>query len=275
MKRMTDTNIYDKAWFMSLEPRLKCLVGYLWAKCDNAGVWSPNWVLASAMIGAKVSVGDIAKIDNGNRHEILEDGKIWIKDFVSFQCGEELKENSPPHKKIIGLLKSYGLYDRVCVRVLSTPKEEEGEKEDDKEEEKEEETGAREKGYEADSVASCGLPVAGSALDEDVTNVLEHFNQTTGRHFPLNHFESRSVITTRLNEGYSVLDLKLIIELKTWEAEGAKDKAKQRKFLQPKVLFGKQFISNLNDVRDAKKGYGVAGESKLERQKREAAGIDI
>ena len=138
MKRMTETDIWSKEWFMTLEPRLKCLVRFIWDNCDNAGVWSPNWTLAKIMIGEEVSIDDIKKIDNGNKHEILKNGKIWIKDFVEFQCGKTLNPKSPPHKKVIDLLESYSLLDRVFNRVLDTPIEEEEEKEEEEEVEREE-----------------------------------------------------------------------------------------------------------------------------------------
>lgn len=127
---MTATDIWEKEWFMKLEPRLKCLVRFIWDHCDNAGVWSPNWTLARMMIGAPVSIDDIKKIDGGKRHEILSNGKIWILDFIKFQCGSTLNEKSPPHNKVINLLKEHRLIDRVLNRVSNTLKEEEEEKEE-------------------------------------------------------------------------------------------------------------------------------------------------
>lgn len=116
-KRMTDTSIWQKEWFMSLSPKLKCLTKFIWDNCDNSGVWSPNWLLASTMIGDKVCEADLSDIDNGNRYEILADGKVWIKDFITFQCGQTLSEKSRPHQKVIELLKNHKILDRVSDRV--------------------------------------------------------------------------------------------------------------------------------------------------------------
>ena len=38
-KRFTDTDIWEKEWFMSLKPTEKCLVKYVRDKCDLAGIW--------------------------------------------------------------------------------------------------------------------------------------------------------------------------------------------------------------------------------------------
>ncbi len=135
-KRMTLSEIWDKEWFMELTPTRKCLVRYIWDNCNVAGVWSPNWRLASFKIGDNVSLDDIKEIDNGNRHEILENGKIWIIDFIDFQCGPELKPNSPFHKKVISLLKEDGLFNRVSNRVSNTLQEKEEYILKEKEEEK-------------------------------------------------------------------------------------------------------------------------------------------
>jgi hypothetical protein len=108
-KRFTDTEIWDKEWFMNLEPKLKCLVSYVRDKCDLAGIWNPNWVLASVYINDKVSENDLLKIDNGNQFVKLNNGKIHVIGFVQFQNGEKLNPASPVHKKILSLLEKNGI----------------------------------------------------------------------------------------------------------------------------------------------------------------------
>lgn len=137
MKRFCDTDIWDKEWFMSLSSKHKLFIQFLFCKCDNSGVWSPNWILASSYIGENVNIDDVKLLSN--QLEILEGGKILVIDFCHFQYGE-LTEKSPPHRKVIGLLKKHGIYNRVLLgyqRGTNTPQEEEKEKEEDKEEEEE------------------------------------------------------------------------------------------------------------------------------------------
>lgn len=107
-KRLTDTDIWDKEWFMALSPKLKCLVKFVWDKCDLAGVWSPNWVLAKIYIGEPVSEIDLLSIDNGNQFLKLPTGKFFCPDFISFQNGI-LGEKSPIHKKIFSLLQQHNI----------------------------------------------------------------------------------------------------------------------------------------------------------------------
>ena len=107
-KRFTDTEIWDKQWFMELTPKIKLLVKYVRDKCDLAGIWSPNFVLASVYIGEQVSEDDLLNIDSGRQFEKIED-KIYCTGFIDFQYGVSLNPDSPIHKKIIDILSKYGI----------------------------------------------------------------------------------------------------------------------------------------------------------------------
>jgi hypothetical protein len=109
-KRFVDTELWDKVWFMNLTLKLKCLTRFVYDKCDASGVWSPNWILASAYIGEPVSVKDLATLKN--QFEVLPDGKVFVVDFIRFQYGE-LSDKCKPHQKVISLLKKHGLFERV------------------------------------------------------------------------------------------------------------------------------------------------------------------
>lgn len=106
-KRFTDTEIWDKEWFMSLSPKLKCFVKYVRDKCDISGIWHPNYLLAGVYIGEQVSESELLSIDKGRQFSRLPDGKIYCNDFVSFQYGGTLNPNSPVHKKVIDILRKY------------------------------------------------------------------------------------------------------------------------------------------------------------------------
>lgn len=147
-KRLTDTEIWDKEWFMALSPKLKCLVKYVRDKSDIAGFWSPNFKLAGTYIGEKVLESDLLKIDSGNQFQKMPDGKIFCIGFISFQYGNKLNPSSPIHKKVIGILEknnidpntlSNTLPNTLYSRVSDTLQEEEEDKEEEKVEVKEEE----------------------------------------------------------------------------------------------------------------------------------------
>lgn len=131
-KRFTDTQIWEKEWFMSLTPRLKCLWRYLTERCDQSGVWDPNWNLASIYIGESVSMKDLKSF--GDHVEVLENGKVFIPDFINFQYGR-LSESSPAHNPVFRAIEKNRLSNRVFNRVSNTLKEKEKEEDKDKEEE--------------------------------------------------------------------------------------------------------------------------------------------
>jgi hypothetical protein len=138
-KRFCDTELWDKEWFMQLTPKHKLLFQFLFSKCDVAGVWQPNWTLASLYVGEKVDNKDLKVISN--HVDTLPDGKIFIIDFINFQYGE-LTETCPPHRKVISLLKNYGIYERVTKgysKGIDTLQDKEEDKEEDKDKEIEEE----------------------------------------------------------------------------------------------------------------------------------------
>jgi hypothetical protein len=104
-KRFTDTELWDKEWFMSLEPRLKCLVKYVRDKADLAGIWNPNYKLASLYIGEQVTEKDLISINEGKQFEKLKNGNIYCIDFTTFQYGPTLNPASPVHRKVISILE--------------------------------------------------------------------------------------------------------------------------------------------------------------------------
>lgn len=108
-KRFTDTEIWDKSWFMELTPTMKCFVKYVRDKCDIAGIWHPNYTLASVYIGEKVNETDLLLIDSGEQFEKMSDGKILCKGFIEFQYGGKLNPSSPIHAKVISILEKYNI----------------------------------------------------------------------------------------------------------------------------------------------------------------------
>lgn len=135
-KRFTDSELWDKEWFMKLPCRLKCLVKFVRDKCDLSGVWSPNWSIANAYVGEPVSEEELLKIDGGNQFQKTAGGKIFCIGFIEFQYGK-LSEKSPVHRKVLSILNSHKIpYKYPINRVQEEDKDKEEAKVKDKEKEK-------------------------------------------------------------------------------------------------------------------------------------------
>jgi len=111
-KRYTDREIWEKEWFLKLSNDEKAAWFYIKDKCDNAGVWTPNFTLANFILG-EIDWNSLPEKLNGNV-EILENGKWFLKDFCKFQY-TNLNEDSTsiPIQSHIKLLKEHGLWARV------------------------------------------------------------------------------------------------------------------------------------------------------------------
>lgn len=130
MKRFTATEKWDKTWFQDLPPHLKCLWQYMCDKSDCAGVWEPNWKLASLQIGKSVSASDLQQFDG--RVAVLKGGKILIGSFVEFQYGK-LSEACKAHIPIFRTIEKH----RVSIgyaEAINSLKETETEEEQEPEE---------------------------------------------------------------------------------------------------------------------------------------------
>lgn len=86
--------------------------------------------------------------------------------------------------------------------------------------------------------------------DKDIDNysniikeIMEYFNNITGKKYKASSKSTRSHITARLKEGFSVDDFKSVIDKKTAEW---KDNPKMEQYLRPETLFGTKFESYLN-----------------------------
>lgn len=132
-KRFTATEKWDKEWFMKLSPKHKCIWLFINDKCDQAGMWEINYMVASMYIGEPVTEEDF--IFFGKRVEKFSKDKFWIVDHIDFQCGY-LSEKCPAHKPVFKLLIKYNLLDRVLNRLSYNLQEQEEEEEKDKEKDK-------------------------------------------------------------------------------------------------------------------------------------------
>ncbi len=110
MKRFTATEKWQKDWFQSLTPGQKCLWNYLCDNCDAAGVWEPNWRLASFVINETFTAASLAVF--GARVRALPGGKIWLTGFCEFQYSH-LSRECRAHTHIIRSLEKHRLLAEV------------------------------------------------------------------------------------------------------------------------------------------------------------------
>lgn len=101
-KRFVDTEIYRKAWFTELTAEQQQLWFYLCISCDIAGIWDKNYRLASFELKREISDESFSCF--GQRAVHLEDNKLWIPGFITFQYGT-LSPDCKPHRAVISLLQ--------------------------------------------------------------------------------------------------------------------------------------------------------------------------
>jgi hypothetical protein len=118
-KRFTEINIWEASFFMELTPKQKLFWYYLNDRCDNIGVWEPNFKLVAFNLeleGNPHEFGDSFLQALNDRVIVLESGHWFLPDFVKFQyCkSNNLNSKSPAHKSYIELMKGRNLWEWFC-----------------------------------------------------------------------------------------------------------------------------------------------------------------
>lgn len=101
-KRLTDTEIWSKEWFLRLTLKEKLLVKFLFDNCDCAGIYEPNYMLLSFYFSEEITKEDF---NNIKQVKILDNGNFFIEDFISFQYGVSITELNPKFSVHKGVLK--------------------------------------------------------------------------------------------------------------------------------------------------------------------------
>lgn len=73
--------------------------------------------------------------------------------------------------------------------------------------------------------------------------VIDHLNRRAGTHYKPHTANTRKLVKARLNEGFTVEDMKLVIDKKCADWLNNRDMAQ---YLRPETLFGNKFESYLN-----------------------------
>ena len=110
-KRFTDTELWAKPWFMDLTLAEKLAWFYIKDRCDNVGVWTPNFPLAEFVLGSPIDWEELRDKCHDNI-AVLDNGKWWLVDFCSFQHPDlNVKSTSKPIVSYIRALKKHELWD--------------------------------------------------------------------------------------------------------------------------------------------------------------------
>lgn len=116
MKRFTDTQKWEDSWYRKLDPATKLFWQWACDKCDQAGVFDPDYELASFQIGGTVTEETISAL--GDRIERLPNGKLFIPKFVRFQYGK-LSRASKPHMPVYAALERHGIDETGVIQNLT------------------------------------------------------------------------------------------------------------------------------------------------------------
>ena len=137
-KRLTDTGIWNKDWFLDLPLKQKLLVKFLFDNCDCAGVYEISYRNLRNCFNEEIKKEDFEGI---KQIKFISKNKIFIEDFIEFQYGvsiSELNEKNNVHRGVLKSLNKNNIFltlnqplSNPCLRVQDKDKVK------DKEEEKE------------------------------------------------------------------------------------------------------------------------------------------
>jgi hypothetical protein len=106
-KRFSDTKKWDKQWFRSLDPALKCVWFFLCERCDHAGIWEIDCGAIEFYVGYIMPLPDILELF-GDRVRQISQTKLWLPGFIEFQYGT-LNPKNRVHNSVLKILKKYNL----------------------------------------------------------------------------------------------------------------------------------------------------------------------
>lgn len=175
VKRFTASEKWAKEWFQNLPCRLKCFWMYLCDNVDAAGVWEPNFRMASFVIGEEIKPDDLSFF--GDRIAKMENGKWLIVDFIEFQYGQ-LSEACKAHSPVYRAIAKHRL-SIPYAKAIHSLKEEEEEKVMEKEPDKGVRS-AEERGREGPTREAALAAAKNIGIDAIIADTWWNDRQSTG-----------------------------------------------------------------------------------------------
>ena len=133
-KRMGDTDIWSKDWYLDLTDKQKLLVRFLFDNCDCAGIYEISKKMLRVCFEQPITREDFEAI---KQVRFIDENTIFIEDFINFHYNIEisqLNEKYNLHKGIIRRLNKYGIFSTLSLGLgKGYPTLQEQEKEKEKE----------------------------------------------------------------------------------------------------------------------------------------------
>jgi uncharacterized phage protein (TIGR02220 family) len=257
--RTIHTKVWTDTWFENLDVKQKLLFIYLLTndKTNMLGIYEIS--LRKISFDTGLSNDEISKILD----QFSKDNKIFYKEnhiilsnFLKHQSyNPNMKKSAlmvynelPKALKgldkqldISNLAKAWvSLYEALGKTYLMLPKiEVEVESEIEKENEEESVSHTSEESHLNNQPSAGEKKIAAAAAA-----IIDHLNLKTNSAYRSNTAKTKSFISARMNEGFTVDDFKIVIDKKY---EDWKDDPKMAKYIRPETLFGNKFEGYLNE----------------------------
>ena len=110
-KRQHSTTIWEEDWFIGMTKEQKLFWFFIKDKCDHAGIWKPNLKQFENIIDGKLSLEKTLNLLNLDKKRIrlLEGGRWFLEDFITFQYGSKLNPKNRMFNSVINELKMNGI----------------------------------------------------------------------------------------------------------------------------------------------------------------------
>lgn len=121
-KRFTETAVWEEPWFADLTSEQKLFWFYLNDRCDNIGLWKPNWRLAFFHLNIVNDQEEFAKHflntanTEGEQVIVFDNGDWFLPEFVRFQYCKSapLNPRNPAHRSYINQIYEKNLIEWFC-----------------------------------------------------------------------------------------------------------------------------------------------------------------
>lgn len=120
VKRLSDTEIWKKDWFLDLTDKQKLLVKFLYDNCDCAGIYEISKRMLRICFYEDITKEDFEGI---KQVRFINENTIFIEDFIKFQYKTEiplLNTANGVHRGIIRRLEKYNLLTPTVPLTKST-----------------------------------------------------------------------------------------------------------------------------------------------------------